>query len=92
MNFNVNIIFRLLKKGRIDKAYGNMYNVAEGIAIHETELFIEKMTVGYDKYKIKGADDASIKILNYREKRIEYHLNKMIELIKLFKEERGKGD
>jgi len=90
MSFNVNFIFKLLRKGRIDKAYSNMYTVAESIAIHETEMFMDKLTVGYDKYKVKGMDDASLKILNYKQKRIEYHLNKMKELIELFKEEREK--
>lgn len=80
---------RLLIRGNIVRVYDKMYNLAESLAIHEMNqrdrLLLDKANKKVKdphKYLITFAKEMT----NYKEKRIEYHMNKMKELLK-FREE-----
>jgi hypothetical protein len=78
-------LIKLLKEGKIDEVYNQIYAEAERIAIHETEQYeAEKLL---DDMIDKNAEKEHVKnMFKYKRERIEYHTNKMIELLKFSKE------
>jgi len=86
LDFNLNIknMLKLFHKGRVDKIYEKIYSIAENLAIHDTEHYESRV---YGEFMVKDkkniVNDYTLKILKYRTERLEYHMNKMIELLKL---------
>lgn len=82
--FNLNIQ-RLILKGEISKAYEKMYELAEKIAHHE--MFQRKgLIIKNIEKRQKDKFDPwvySEEVAKYKEKRIQYHLAEMKELLKL---------
>ncbi|HQB18834.1 hypothetical protein KBC25_00385 [Candidatus Pacearchaeota archaeon] len=82
---NINIQ-KLLLKGNITKAYENMYNLAERLAVHEMK---QRGQILWNKLakKVNNSEEHNIsyakEMANYKEKRIQYHLAEMKELLKL---------
>jgi len=78
---NINIQ-KLLLKGNITKAYENMYN----LAVHEMK---QRGQILWNKLakKVNNSEEHNIsyakEMANYKEKRIQYHLAEMKELLKL---------
>ncbi len=78
-------LIKLLKEGKVDEVYNQIYSEAEKIAIHEMEQYeAEKLL---DDMIDKNAEKEHMKnMFKYKRERIEYHMNKMIELLKMTKE------
>ncbi|MEK6945449.1 MAG: hypothetical protein AABW63_01515 [Nanoarchaeota archaeon] len=83
-------IQQLFLRGNIAKAYEKMYEIAESIASHEVTRRMEIINNKSDSIvKNKGIDyfwSYFEKIVKYKEKRIEYHMNEMKTLLKLREE------
>jgi hypothetical protein len=83
LNLNIQ---KLFLKGDIANAYRKMYELAEEIANHELK---QKRFLIADKASKKFEKDPSNlgvfegEVTRYKEKRIDYHMNKMKELLKL---------
>ena len=73
-------LLKLSKKGQIHRIYFKMYKIADELAIHEAKNFLLElgMTKG-DKKAKKGVE----LMINHKKERIEYHLNKMYELLEM---------
>lgn len=84
-------MIRLVRKRRIDKAYEKMYILAEKLAAHDSDHYDSDVYTKYQFGNIKG--NIGVKyfrnMIKYRRERLDYHLNKMIELLK---EELNKND
>ena len=79
---------KLILKGDIAKAYEKMYNLAETLAVHEVKLYQTLTTTRtLKKYEDKNRGDIMGEVLDkvaiYRQKRIQYHISEMKELLKL---------
>lgn len=74
--------------GRVDKAYERMYHIAESLAVHEmkqrTGKFISSASKKLDIVNNPLAYPEEM--VKYKLKRIEYHLNRMENLLKLRKD------
>jgi hypothetical protein len=90
-NLNLNIQ-KLFIRGRIDKVYERMYNVAESLAAHETKKMFEIIANNSKKKLPKDISpedyywNYATEVMEYRQKRIEHHINEMKELLKLREE------
>ena len=75
-----------LSRRNIAKLYEEMYQLAESIAIHEMNKFESRLRFNraYRKVMLKGEHDdedvLSEKISNYRDERLNHHMNAMKEL------------
>lgn len=84
-------IQKLFLSGRIDKAYRKMYELAEELAIHETELY-KSLTGSKLIRKVNNSKDFDLmsnlleKVVAYRQKRLQHHINEMKDLLKLREE------
>jgi len=74
-------------RGRVDKLYENMYMVAEDLAVHEMLKYEKELNFSniYKEETFKeGSDDIdeeNKKISDYRNQRLEFHMNEMKELL-----------
>ena len=89
INFDLGNISKLLKDGRIDRAYKKMYSVADSLSANETKKYMENLKI---KAICKGTtyeDAVSIieKLYEYRKERTEFHLEEMKKLLKEYKPE-----
>lgn len=76
-------VIKLFRQGKIDKVYEKIYIIAERLAINDTQHYqnIAKTEFLANKNKKDLLKDFTLKVLNYKKERIEYHLNKMISLL-----------
>ncbi len=86
-NFDISSLIKLFNKGKIDKTYEKMYRLAEDITVHETEQFMSELRSKAKEDEInkipQNKFDYASKVWNYRKERLEFHMNKMMELLKL---------
>lgn len=95
-SFNVQKMFI---SGKIDKVYSNIYNVAEGLAVHETNLYRNLLEHKLRKKAQITQEDNTLeyfdKVVKYRQERLQHHINEMKDLLKLredvLKEKTEKG-
>lgn len=80
-------IQKLVLQGKIDKAYSRMYALAEELATYELNKNLELINYRLSKSKkIKSQDygwEYVDRINKYKEKRINFHMNKMKELLQM---------
>ena len=93
--FNLNIQ-KLFLEGKIDKVYDRMYTIAHNLAVEELKKNFELINIKLRKSKSFNEKDYPEKflerILEYKKKRIEHHMNEMKELLKLREELRKEED
>jgi hypothetical protein len=77
-------------KGEIDKLYLKMYETAESIAVSETKLYMNKVAMEFrEKLRSVENDEETpelhlSKIADYRNTRIQFHLDQMYKLLELY--------
>jgi len=91
INFNLSDLGKLFNKKKIDKVYSKIYNLAEGIATHETETY---MTLTRNRKRAgqissKKCLELLFNSLRYKHERLEYHMDRMIKLVQEFNESKG---
>lgn len=83
-------IQKLFLQGKIDAVYERMYNLAEKLAVHEVKLYQSLLTTRLLKKSENQNKDLMGELLDkvavYRQKRIQFHINEMKELLKLREE------
>jgi len=91
-NLDLGSLMKYWKRGRIEKVYEKMYDVAENLAHHEMNKFDGKLKsqLGLIPGKIEGNQDFLDKFtkfqsrsLNYRERRVQHHIDQMKELLQI---------
>lgn len=92
--FNIPVsITKEFAKGKIDRLYRDMYRVADELSTADATRFMSKKTADYfDSFirelgdKSQPASTAGIQqqIADYKSKRLDYHINKMIHLLELY--------
>lgn len=80
LDINIKSLLKLYHKGRIDLVYKKIYDAAEDIATYETQKYMSVLEIK----KIYGDEEEPkfvIKVLNYKRKRTEHHINNMMQLL-----------
>jgi len=83
-------IQKAFDKGEIDKLYKRMYETAESIAARETRLYMGKVVLEWkEKIRLPDKDYETpesrlSKIADYRNNRIQFHLDQMYKLLELY--------
>ena len=99
--FNIPIsVRRAFDEGKIADLYQQMYRVADEFASIEAERRLTQRRAEYLDSRLGSAQRATqpsiIKIqsqvINYKDKRISYHMENMIHLLELYAQSRQKGN
>lgn len=95
--FNIPVsVQRAFDKGKIADSYRQMYQVAVELASIEAKV---RQLQKYGEYagNILNKDQPSLgkimkRVVDYQNKRIDYHMNNMMHLLELYAESRQKGN
>lgn len=85
INFNIKNMIKLFRQGKISKLYSEMYSIAEEFAIHEVNIkkgiIMQKLDKRLNPNEYFGKYIE--KISDYRDKRLNYHMNEMKKLLEM---------
>ena len=88
IKFNIR---KLFLSGRIDKVYKKIYDLAEELAVHEMKIY-QSLTASKLIKKSVNLENPNFedilleKVVAYRQKRLQHHINEMKNLLKLREE------
>jgi len=79
---------KLMDKGRIDKVYNKMYDVADKLTRKETRIFILELQTKIDT--IEEPAELIARISDFRKERLNHHMNEMKKLLEKSLEQSAK--
>lgn len=85
IEFGLKDLIRLFNQGKVDKVYEKMYDIAESIAVHEVKQYRDEVYLKSvaNKITLSGPQDYVIRQIEFKRKRIDHHMKKMEDLLKL---------
>jgi len=74
---------KLISKGRVDKVYYKMYQVADRLSREEFEVFRLELIATITKNGTPSASDLITKLTDFKKERITFHMNEMKQLLEM---------
>lgn len=74
---------KLISKGRVDKVYYKMYQVADRLSREEFEVFRLELLGTLVKEGYPKASELIIKLTDFKKDRITFHMNEMKQLLEM---------